>query len=934
MKWLIFISPLLIALGGCDSKVTDKIDPTLKKQLIERKLSCDKDQCPCDTPIGSVAHGSKVTTYSQSSVACNEGCGKYAEEFVCDNGNFEKDLTGRFFKCDVKECPSCTLGNNLILSGETIETYNTNEVGCHDSCEDVKQQRTCQLGLLSGSDEYRFFSCKRKTCRCRLPDNSGHISFEGTVKLYRAEKAACRTTCEDNYSLIRECESQMADDDTEIFFLSGDDSYRYRNCEEATNCFCTLPGTLGVLAHNNTRKIWDTETVACGNSCDSSPVLSVEVRCDNGIFRNVADSTEVIDFSLPAYSAYQHVCSAEECVSCRVRDVDPSGPDIAKPHGQGHIFYLTDSVGCADNCQSENRVCNDGTFGGDTSYAKASCAQRYCKCDDPVVPGVYIPVGNNRDFFTADSAECGQECADISVAKTCVERENPPGNYYYEFSDIADLFSTCSPATGCSCTLPGSLGPLADGETMVVTPLSTVPCDTACDTLSSVSVICDNGIFRNTSNSQIIDFSSGQYSTFVYECTERDCELCDVPGGTRIPHNETYTFYRTDSPECGNNCEILEKTCNDGTFTPENNDFLAAECAERLCKCEVPGIPGIYVRVEDNRNFYSSESAVCGQECSEISTAKTCTEVQDPPGVYRYEFQDVPGYDFASCNPPTGCSCALPNGLGSILDTKSVILKSQSSVPCGTSCEEVPSLDVTCDNGILVRTSDKSIVDTLDPGFAYIYFCQQDVCTDCELPGYGTIPNNEGLTLYSKDVMECSDNPDLYTFEFNCDNGALLRNGNPYDPATDPDPPATWHTSYSLSCPVCPLPWGSSVVEGTTINAYKYFGTVINDCGRGCKVTQRKCENGVLGGDPSYDMQACDNSCNMEGGGAPPRACLLRWQNSFVTPDAQIPVYKKKVVGCNDSCQDHFKLSRCQMETGTFDVSFDYIYPSCTEVCP
>ena len=115
-------------------------------------------------------------------------------------------------------------------------------------------------------------------------------------------------------------------------------------------------------------------------------------------------------------------------------------------------------------------------------------------------------------------------------------------------------------------------------------------------------------------------------------------------------------------------------------------------------------------------------------------------------------------------------------------------------------------------------------------------------------------------------------------------------------------------------------------------------GNVVNECGQGCKSAVRKClDDGTWEGDDQYfvdfTLQACPNDCSDEGGGAPPRVCLLPWQNSYVTPDSVVPMWKKKTVGCGESCQDHFKLGRCEMSTGTFDAGFEYIYPSCTQVC-
>src|SRR3989338_7167689 len=219
----------IVLLAACNTKVTDTVDPEVQNQLVQNKAACDRGECPCDTPLGDVAHGSKITTYGKSSVACNEGCGKYAEDAICNNGKFDKQITGRFFRCEVEDCPVCSLGRNLILSGETIEVYKAESVGCEESCENVKQRRTCAGGQLSGSDEYRYFSCEQKTCRCAFPDDSGFISLNGKVNLYSVEKAACGKRCTD-YLQTRRCVAAG-----ERFVVDGGAKYRHRVCGGAAN---------------------------------------------------------------------------------------------------------------------------------------------------------------------------------------------------------------------------------------------------------------------------------------------------------------------------------------------------------------------------------------------------------------------------------------------------------------------------------------------------------------------------------------------------------------------------------------------------------------------------------------------------------------------------------------------------------------------------
>lgn len=736
MKRLFVIALPLLVFTSCETKMTDQADKAKQRELAEAKQACDNGQCPCSTPLGLVKHGSKAPAYTQSSAPCEQNCEQYRVMLTCNNGEFDRDVEGLFFTCDVEPCPACFIGNNLILSGESVDTWNTAQVGCRESCADHYLLRECVRGTLVSrpdasvnGEAYTHFRCERKECSCLLPDEAGYITLDGTIELFDREQALCGKTCRGDHMQARTCVSQMSGGQ-EIFVLNGGSQYRFRECREAENCFCTLPNNLGVLSHNQTKRLTTVATAACGEACVDKP--GITVRCVNGTFYDQANPTQVVNFSLPQYEPYRYECSQEDCVSCPVQI--ESGNSISVPHGQTYRFAKSAAVGCTEECDYRERRCFNGTFlaenPGDANYNAAVCRRRLCTCYPMGPGGPGVPVGNTWDFHSAPAAQCGQSCTEISGPRTCEEVANANGTFTYRFTDHATL------------THP-------------------------------------------------------------------------------------------------------------------------------------------------------------------------------------------------SCQPPTGCACLLPGSLGQIAHGKREILTSVSPLPCGQTCEGVDSLEVRCDNGSLVQHSNGLPVEASSPGFPYLYRCEQGNCSGCTLRNYGTIASGNELTLYDKGVLGCSDVLELHTFVFQCLNGVLLRNGAPYD---DANAPPEWFTSATINCPGCPFPDGTGhVLAGQQKTFYKHFGTVVNGCGRGCKSQVRTCvdANGTLAldGDPTYNLTSCDNSCNMEGVGAPPRLCLLRWQNSYVTPDAQIPIWSKREVACGDSCQNYFSLGRCEMETGAFDLPFDFMYPACTELC-
>jgi hypothetical protein len=704
---------------GCSSEVSSKVDASREALSFDAKQACEDGQCPCDSPLGSVAHGTSVTVYSTENIACSDSCEKYATQVKCENGKFSQDISQSFFLCRVAECASCSLGSNLIRHGEVVETYKTNETDCNESCEDVKTTRKCENGVLTGDQASTHLTCSTRQCRCRLPDESGYLSLGGRTTFYSSVKAACGTTC-DALKASRSCVS-TGSGASRSFVFDGLESFKFQTCEEASDCECILPNGLGVIKNGETTTLDNVAQVPCGQTCPSS--ARIQVRCENGKLRNTA------------------------------------------------TLSLIDNL---------------------TSYK--------------------------------------------------------------------------------------------------------------------------------------------------YRCSAADCQLCAKGDGTFVSTGTSVLFYKTSSPACGVSCQaptvgVLRK-CNNGVFEGDTT-FDKPTCAERApCKCAFPDNPLQFVEVNQSQVFYSSNRALCDRACSALSQSRTCVESL-VNGVYKYELNGDPSYRHSTCGSPIGCSCRLPGNMGSIINGKTIRLSAVAQVQCGQTCDSVDSIQVVCQDGTLKMASTGSVVDIEQADFRYRYTCQVPFCPDCPLRGFGAIQNGSSVKLCSKQKLICGDRQELFVSEFACENGVLKRNGQPYAAESDPNAPANWFNECPLDCPGCPTPWGDIVNEGGAVNAYQLMNAVSNTCGRGCKMQKRTCKNGKLDGDDSFNLKAClANSCNEEGGGAPPRLCLFPWQNSYVTPDAQIPVWSRREVACGDSCQNYFRLARCNFKTGFFDVGPEYIYQSCTEVCP
>lgn len=203
---------------------------------------------PCDLPWGgTLAHGSSVTANQTDTVACGSVCA--AETRTCNNGV----LSGSYTKqsCSASMCASCTLPwGGTILSGTSADAFAATSVTCGTLCSDVKQTRTCNNGVLSGS--YTGQNCSEAACAsCTLPWG-GTIASGASVSASQTSTVACGSTCA---TQTRTCNNGS---------LSG--TYTNQSCSVAVCPTCSDGIQNG------------TETgVDCGGSCGACAALTWQI---------------------------------------------------------------------------------------------------------------------------------------------------------------------------------------------------------------------------------------------------------------------------------------------------------------------------------------------------------------------------------------------------------------------------------------------------------------------------------------------------------------------------------------------------------------------------------------------------------------------------------------------------------------------------------
>lgn len=514
-------------------------------------------------------------------------------------------------------------------------------------------------------------------------------------------------------------------------------------------------------------------------------------------------------------------------------------------------------------------------------------------------------------------------------------------------ASLQQTFDTACKDGRCPCSSP--LGLIVDGGTALAYDSAEVGCSDTCQAHAR-PLVCNNGKFDQ------------DISALSFSCQVQPCRSCTV-GNNRVQTGFAVMMYSAPSVSCLQSCSAIQRpmTCHDGvlwgTSTGPSADgldgtFSSPTCSSTSCTCAIPG--GGAITLNASMTFYRSPTGTCQHSCTEPTnvvtrTCKNTGTVAAPLPAFDGDATVVA----TTCNGPTAaqCNCILPDTGRTVITSGSSQALFSADVPTGCNQCSTYQTIVYCDGGVLynkpstdatrqVLTS--SILNTL----RYLT-CNQLATKDCTVNNI-CINNGSSRTLYNKATLACGDDPAAFQSRFACADAVTTRDGSVYNPSADTGV-ALWSVSQpSNSCVGCRAPWGVTVPVGARVVAFKSSSVSSNSCGTGCRSYELTCRQvgpanpAFTSGDPTVDSdfnaspnsygQTCSNICNQEGGGAPPRACLLPWQNSFVSPDALIPMWNQKTAMCGDSCQNHFALGRCQLMTGTFDVGLAYRYQSCTDI--
>lgn len=441
---------------------------------------------------------------------------------------------------------------------------------------------------------------------------------------------------------------------------------------------------------------------------------------------------------------------------------------VTLAHGHTVQAYLNSSVAFGSTCQSENRTCNDGVLSG--TYAYSSCAPgAAASC---LFNGRTIPHGSNVTAYPTSSVAFGQTCQ--PQIRTC-NNGTLSGSAQFE---------GCTPGAAASCLFNGSTVP--HGGSVTAYQTSSVSYGQTC---AAQTRSCNNGALSGTY----------QYST----CSVSSVASCLFNGQT-IAHGQSVTAYASASVSFGQSCSSQTRTCNNGSLL---GSYQFSSCtAGSAASCSFNGQT---IAHGQSVTAYVSPSVPYGQSCS--SQTRTCNN-----GSLLGSNQ------YSSCSVGSAASCYLNGQM--IAHGQGITTYASSSVGYGQSCA---SQYRVCSNGSLSGSYTASSC-TVAPAPTY---------APCKDWNGNTIPHGSGGTAYATSSVpygqSCASEQRI------CNNGTFT--GSYGFPSCTVQPPAS-----------CTDWYGNVIPHGSSGTAYAASSVPY---GQSCASERRTCNNGTFTG--SYGFPSC-----------------------------------------------------------------------------
>lgn len=282
-------------------------------------------------------------------------------------------------------CPCATPWGETVPHGQVLTAYKTPTVMCTTTCEANSQSRTCNNGVLSGTAEFGAKSCSVTGCpKCQLPWGA-EIDHGVKVTAFNLSSAPCAGECK---STQLSCERGV---------LKGEAStHRFKACTfTRASCDCKHAGI--VIANGQKRKVYATEEVNCGSTCQEG-----EVTCTSGELSGMTGYANV--------SCSPKIC---KCLSSWGQQVDLNQKISAY---KDSTLSCEDTMVCDDPRNKIEIKCTDviankfeviGT-GKITDFTQPSCSATVCGCVH--LGTVFKPTDPPLKVYKQDKATSPEKC--------------------------------------------------------------------------------------------------------------------------------------------------------------------------------------------------------------------------------------------------------------------------------------------------------------------------------------------------------------------------------------------------------------------------------------------------------------------------------------------------------------------------------------------
>lgn len=440
----------------------------------------------------TVAHGSSVQAFANSNVAYGQTC--QAETRTCTDGVLSG--SNSYASCNVDVAASCLFNGQTVAHGQAVTAFQNSTQAYGTQC--VSEQRICSNGVMSGS--YQYGSCNVDAAKSCL-FNGQTIAHGQSVQAFPTSSVDFGSNC---ISDTRTCNDGV---------LSG--SNQFATCSVNKPASCLFNGQ--TIAHNQAIKAFETSTVAYGGTC-----VAEERLCYNGI--------------LDGSNQYAS-CTVDQPASCLI-----NGLTIA--HGQSTILFQDAQVPQGQSCVSESRTCNNGSLSG--SYTNGSCeveAPKTCSFN-----GQTLADGQTITAYLTGSVGYGETCK--SETRTC-------SNGVLSGSST---FASCSAEAPKSCSFNGQT--VLSGSSVNAYASSQVPYGQTC---SSETRTCTNGVLSGSNT-----YSSCTVGPKPVE-PPKSCTF----NGKTVAHGSSVQAYKSSSVGYGLSCQGETRTCNDGVLS---GSYQAPSC--------------------------------------------------------------------------------------------------------------------------------------------------------------------------------------------------------------------------------------------------------------------------------------------------------------------------------------------------------------------